>query len=649
MRTRYFSNCWGVFEGGGVRAAAFAGAYKAAHQAGISFSRVAGTSAGSLTAALIAAGATPEFIDRQLANKEFSTFLVPLEPAKTPFHTRHPVLERLRPFTLGYLWQGLTLALYGGRYSSRGIQDWIEVLLKELLAPTNPEVRSRPVRFCDLRIPLHVLAADILHSRPKTWSKDTTPLASVSLAVRCSCSIPFFFQAVESDADLCVDGGMLSNLPSFVFAKDLPQSTGKFSARILAFQLIESIPGGQQLEGIEELALAMANTVISGSTEIQRQLQSDVYTIEINTGTVKATDFKSLTAEQRQRLSQNGYDAVKRFVENERATLRASPSAMVFRGFDQKMLLYVQSLADCDNTFWISDVSSYWFYCIFPAVFGAIRRGVRIHFVTSTLSSEDRHETYRRRVLECLGVRVHVISRPPFNGFVKDPDTDRVLVAVSSEGGVVGDDHSYDKEDVRVYSAFNDSAVVRQLWNLLLPLAERRTEADAIPLSLRKCDEAELFRRLRKVPQYKKAKVRLEQVDIVDTIAVLQNHVKEYKYLQIDGFIDDLRSTGIELFVPQEIVFKDSTTSIVTPPVLETVGDRLVLIEGHTRLYYCLRNRISSIRAIIVDEAEGALPGRPKLLSEMSISAKTMKVDDQVPGLDKSLWRRIEETMHPIE
>src|SRR5262245_53748911 len=345
MHTRYFSNCWGVFEGGGVRAAAFAGAFRAAQEAGISFSRVAGTSAGSLTAALIAAGATPDFIDRHLTSKDFSEFMVPLREADTPFHVRHRMLEWLRPFTVGYLWQGLTLALYAGRYSSRHVEEWIEALLKELLGTMVPDVKQRSVQFNDLPIPLHLLAADVLHCRPKTWSRDTTPTASVARAVRCSCSIPFFFQPVQSDPDLCVDGGMLSNLPSFVFANDLPQNVGRFSARILAFRLIEAAPeANPRLGGIEAFALAIANTVISGSTEIQQECQSEVYPVPIDTGTVKATDFDTLTANKKTELAKNGHDAVKHFVENEKAMVHALQSATTFIGFDQKMLLYVQSL-----------------------------------------------------------------------------------------------------------------------------------------------------------------------------------------------------------------------------------------------------------------------------------------------------------------
>ncbi|MBL8315062.1 MAG: patatin-like phospholipase family protein [Rubrivivax sp.] len=66
MATSYFAHCWGVFEGGGVRAAAHAGAFAAAKSAGVTFGRVAGTSGGSIVAALVAAGATPQVLTEEL-------------------------------------------------------------------------------------------------------------------------------------------------------------------------------------------------------------------------------------------------------------------------------------------------------------------------------------------------------------------------------------------------------------------------------------------------------------------------------------------------------------------------------------------------------------------------------------------------------
>ena len=77
MKTRYFKSCWGVFEGGGVCGAALAGAYKAATTTGIRFERVAGTSAGSIVASLVAAKADPDFVIRKLKATKFKDFLVP--------------------------------------------------------------------------------------------------------------------------------------------------------------------------------------------------------------------------------------------------------------------------------------------------------------------------------------------------------------------------------------------------------------------------------------------------------------------------------------------------------------------------------------------------------------------------------------------
>ena len=61
--TDYFNNCIGVFQGGGCKAIAYIGAYKKAHELGIMFSEVAGTSAGSIIAAMIAIGCSPQRLE----------------------------------------------------------------------------------------------------------------------------------------------------------------------------------------------------------------------------------------------------------------------------------------------------------------------------------------------------------------------------------------------------------------------------------------------------------------------------------------------------------------------------------------------------------------------------------------------------------
>ena len=84
-KTRFYSDCIGVFQGGGCRAAAFGGAYDATFKLGVRFSEVAGTSAGSIVAALLAAGADPAFLLAKLKTLDFPSLLV--KPTRSTFAT----------------------------------------------------------------------------------------------------------------------------------------------------------------------------------------------------------------------------------------------------------------------------------------------------------------------------------------------------------------------------------------------------------------------------------------------------------------------------------------------------------------------------------------------------------------------------------
>ena len=66
QQTRFFQTCFGVFQGGGCRGAAFVGAIEEAKARGVDFAGVAGTSAGSIVAALLGAGATADFLRKSI-------------------------------------------------------------------------------------------------------------------------------------------------------------------------------------------------------------------------------------------------------------------------------------------------------------------------------------------------------------------------------------------------------------------------------------------------------------------------------------------------------------------------------------------------------------------------------------------------------
>src|SRR5579883_3125220 len=150
MRTIYFAHCWGVFEGGGVRGAAHAGAYAAARSAGIHFGRVAGTSAGSIVAALIAAGASPEYVSKKVRDTPFTTFIGPPNPRDSVFSPPSWLLRSLRAVSGGLPRELLNVACNGGLHSSKPIEVWVEGALKELVGNRHPDVAHRPVAFRDL-------------------------------------------------------------------------------------------------------------------------------------------------------------------------------------------------------------------------------------------------------------------------------------------------------------------------------------------------------------------------------------------------------------------------------------------------------------------------------------------------------------------
>jgi predicted acylesterase/phospholipase RssA len=183
--TIFFKSCLGVFQGGGCRAAAFAGAYEEAVRRGVSFSEVAGTSAGSIVAALIGGGATPSFIKEKLAKLDFKSLVKEPERTKRPFFSPVKLLAfKDKRYVDLYFDQGF--------YSSKAIQPWVEALLAELL-PTE----HRPISFKSLPFPTYLVSTDLARYQAKVWSQGTTPDELVSEAVRASCSIPIFFQPVE--------------------------------------------------------------------------------------------------------------------------------------------------------------------------------------------------------------------------------------------------------------------------------------------------------------------------------------------------------------------------------------------------------------------------------------------------------------------
>jgi predicted acylesterase/phospholipase RssA len=646
LKTLYFSNCMAAFEGGGVRSAAHAGAYGAAYDAGIRFSRVAGSSAGSVVAALVAAGATPASIKRRLLETDFMVLTAPAEIRAAPFKKSGlPKAVALAGLFHGKLVKAIKA---GGIYSTSAVRTWIERSLREVLAEQGKQVPERPVSFSDLVLPLHIVAADVQQGQPRVWSLETTPNESVAFAVQASCAIPVFFQPVSSDTSVLVDGGAVSNLPTHVFPANKGHP-GRFSDKTLAFRLRSSAPTRSlQFEEAKDFALGLASTLVTSATQIQQSLQDGVYYVEIDTGDIGATDFDRMTPEVRRKLFDNGVKAVEKFVASEREVAGRHRVASRFEGFDERLLGYVHCFTEARTTIWISDSSTYWLWFIFPALASAMRRGVQVRMAAgSAHPSQAGDEKRRRDLLRAMGCDVQE-RRIGFTGILVDYPGDAATAVVSSERGAVGKDFQYGNETIKLYTSEDDLPVINSLGTSLAEqVGQTRSTIPSAEFSIEPMPSSELFQTLATVRHYEQARFDFCELPLDATLRVSQTRVKEFKLLQVATLIEELSKTGLELFASCRYRLPDGSTSIITPPVVELTQQGPVVIEGHTRAFYAAQLGRSYIKVVLVDRVQAALPVEPRPFLDLRIAHETIESSNNMPGHVRSLFRNIEGALHP--
>lgn len=652
-KTDYFFHCWGVFEGGGVRAAAHAGAFTAAKRAGVRFGRVAGTSGGSIVAALVAAGSTPAYLRKHLEELDFESLLDKPSESDIFFESNLPLWVRLlRRFTCGRVRKVADIATYGGLYNSERLGDWVEKCLVELVRPKEPQ-NKRPVFFSELPTPLYIVATDLTSGQPKVWSNETTGEESVALAVRHSCTIPFFFQPAKAGSTIFLDGGAISNLPAFVLNK-LSGATGERDvlSRILAFRLVEEVSGNKPVRDLLDFGKRLSAVVIDSASEIQLQLQPNVYPIPIKTGAIRSTDFDLVDEANKRFLYGRGVRDVRAFFKAESLTAtRGDATAHEFQGFDEKMLLLVRQMRSCKRHFIAMGQDTYWLDHVFPSLLLLARQEVTVTVVVSAINPSDpvnyQQESRRRRLLTLLGAKVTEQSVPILlNGFGFDLGTSQASTILTYLPDKSLNSSGYEHEKVRLYTADSDPVIL----DILAAQVRSHTEA-AIPpgleLEYATCSEQKLFERLRLIHTYKHAKISMQRIPVSREILVMQRRIKEYKALQIRYLASDLTAEGRGLFGPLQVTLMDGKSSIVTPPVLEKHSGSLIVIEGNARLFHCFTNGIEEVDVVLIEGVTDQLPsdGRHSL-GNLRLVSSTVSVLNNYDNYKQSLYRHIERDVH---
>jgi NTE family protein len=273
------------FEGGGVKGIAYAGALQVLTDCGIlsQIKQVAGTSAGAITATLVALGYTAPEIKSIIMSMDFKKFEDGWDPLRLP----------------------TTYGLYKGD----AFLAWIQKMI------AGKATKGANATFADLYdqngIGLFVFATDLNIYDVKQFSHLDTPNVPIAEAVRASMSIPMFFKAWKfsnnlPDDHIYVDGGVVLNYPLTVF--DSPQEPD--NPQTLGFFLYDKNgnkkPNTLAYDELIPYCKALFETLLDSQViDFDNNESMEKRSVKIDDFGIAATDFE-LTEQQKEQLYKSG-------------------------------------------------------------------------------------------------------------------------------------------------------------------------------------------------------------------------------------------------------------------------------------------------------------------------------------------------------
>ena len=310
----------GVFQGGGIKGLAIAGALlEFAENDRLSVSRwrsVAGTSAGAIIAAYLATGRSAGDLANLLNNTPFASFQDSGPAGK-------------------YLGGAVNFVRHRGLARGEVFRRWFD---RELSGMTFGDVRSESVngQKPQHEYRLRMIAADVTNRRllvlpddlrgyrlPRRQANIDPNGFPVADAARMSLSVPYFFSPVElidsntGKPATIVDGGTLSNFPVWLFdAVGRDPSRPTFGLRLVGGRAVGSGLRSfiRMLGWPAALAVDISQTQ-SGAWDQRFVTESTrVRTCTVDAGTVGTTDF-DLSAPRRADLINGGRRAAASFLD----------------------------------------------------------------------------------------------------------------------------------------------------------------------------------------------------------------------------------------------------------------------------------------------------------------------------------------------
>jgi len=237
-----------VFEGGGVKGIAYVGALEVLEQKEIlpSIIRVAGTSAGAITAGLLAAGFNSDEIFDIMKNTNFKKFK---SGSIFPF------------FNLYRLYKNF------GLFKSDALQEWFEeTISKKLNKNITFKELAKLSKGDNLIKELYVVGANLNQRKEMVFSHKTVPNMKISEAIRISMSIPLYFEAIKKGKEVYADGYIFYDYPLDIF------DNKKFLDNKRNFWRIPDVSEDKKVFNRETIGLH-----VSDLNEIQNQVKNKNY------------------------------------------------------------------------------------------------------------------------------------------------------------------------------------------------------------------------------------------------------------------------------------------------------------------------------------------------------------------------------------
>ncbi len=249
-----------AFSGSGFLAPAHAGVAYSLLKNGFTFEQLAGTSGGSIIAAMLAIGKTQE---------DFKTMAL------------HTNFGKLLNFNL---WAILDTWSFS---SGNALEKWLKKNLGK-------------VTFKDLSMPLYIVSTNLTDGSIFVFSKENTPDVPLYYACRSSASVPFGYSPIKDGKNILVDGGMVDNMPG----KFLTGGTPRFNIDLKSgYTGVTSSP--------LEYGLSLVNLLLHSlkSATVREIVKEGEVVIDVD---VSGYGFMNtgLTESQKLDLFIKGYDAV---------------------------------------------------------------------------------------------------------------------------------------------------------------------------------------------------------------------------------------------------------------------------------------------------------------------------------------------------